>query len=334
MFGKKNSALFCALAIFSVISFLLLHGCADRDELEEARRQLAPGYNAEANDALEQAEEAMKDAGIDINFSELSGLESLTDLGAILPDPMEIAQFDKQAQIEEAIGALYAALDAVGESEVLGAPTRETVNSPDISDSDLALLHLELSYCNILAAVSRLAMAGLGPDGVESDDDLYYIKFSADPEAESLEIYKFTLTDKGQELIDSVDTELEPYGHIKVFYENGQVDDEGKVEELQAIVDALQLLLGAEVVIIENPSEGIKAHIPQLDKQIYRHDALYHLERAIELARKIAPQLEDALDELDETIAELFSKGILEDAKEWSFEIITVPERYEYLLEE
>jgi len=332
MFGKKNSALYCAMAIFSVISLLLLYGCADREELEEARRQEAPGFNTEANEALNEAEDAMAEAGIDINFSELSGLESLADLSALLPDPLEIAQFEKQQKIEEAIDALYAVLDALGASDVSGAPTM--VNSTDISISDLALIHLELSYCEVLAAVSHLTMVGFGPDGVKSEDDLYYIDFAADPEAESLEIYKFTLADRIQELMDSVDPDVDPYGYIKVFYAEGHVDDEGHVEELQAIIDALWLLLGAEVAVVDVPSEGIKAHEPQVDRQTYRHYALYHLEKAMEFARKISPDLEDALNELDEEITKYFSKGILEYVKEWGFEIRKVPERYEYLLEE
>ena len=327
MLDQKTGALYCAIAVFTLLSFLF-SGCADREELQETRRQLAPGYNAEANEALKRAERAMKEAEIEVDFSEM-GLESLTDLRTILPDPMEIAQLEKQQKMEEAIVALYAAMDALGKSGVPGAPARTLITNPDgVSDSDLALTHLHLSYCYVLAAVSRLARFGVGPDGVpDTEDDLYYISFPEEMELEDLEVYKFTLTDKGQSLMDSVDPDIDPDGYIKVFY------DEGQVEALQAIIDSLLLLLGAEIAVIENPAEGIRAHEPEVDRQTYRHDALYHLEQAVELARGIAPELRDALDEFDETVTEYFSEGLLEDAIEWGLEIRKVPERYEYLHE-
>jgi hypothetical protein len=328
MHGQKATALYCAMAIFaSYIAFF--SGCAGREELEEARRQQAPGYDAEADEALEKAENAMIEAGIEINFSEQSGLESLTDLRAILPDPMEIRQLEKQQKMEEAITALHTALDALGRSGASLAPARALADSDGGSDTDVALIHLHLSYCYILSAVSRLARVGLGPDGVlGTADDLYYISFPEELEVENVEVYKFMLTDKGQALMDSVDPSADPYGYIKVFY------SEGQVEALQAILDSLLLLLDAEVVIIASPAEGIKAQEPQIDRQTYRSNALYHLTQALELARILAPELEDALDEFDGTITEYFSKEILENAIEWGFEIRSVPQRYEHLLEQ
>jgi len=337
MFGKKSSALYCAMAIFAVISFLLLYGCADRDELEETRRQQAPGYDAEANEALQRAEKAMEDAGVSINFNELNGLESLSDLRTILPDPLEIAQLEKQQKIEDAIVALYDVLGALGEPDVSGAPTRVLI--PDEkSNSDIALIRVHLAYCYVLAAVSRLARVGMGPDGVpNTEDDLYRIKLE-ELDVEDPEVYQFMLTERGENLKADVDKN-DPNGYIKMFYDEGQVNDEGNVKELQAMIDSLLLLLGAkvttpEVVISENPKEVIKAHEPQVDRTKYRHNALYHLEIALELAEEIVPELKDALDEFDETITEYFSKGTLEDAKEWGFDIRDIPERYEYLLEE
>ena len=98
MHGQNTIALYCAMAIVASC-IALFSGCADREELEEARRQQAPGYNAKANDALEKAENAMVEAGIEVNFSEQRGLETLTDLSAILPDPMEIRQLEKQQKM-------------------------------------------------------------------------------------------------------------------------------------------------------------------------------------------------------------------------------------------
>jgi hypothetical protein len=337
LLDRRNCALHCVTAV-SVLLWLLLSGCADRDEAEEARRQQAPGYNAEANEALKRAEKAMMEAGIEVNFSELSGLESLTDLHTILPKPGQVRQLEKQQKMEEAIEALYSALNALAKSGVAQAPTRllaETGGSRIVgfeeelgaSNSDLALIHLHISYCYVLAAVSRLARFGLGPDGIpDTADDLYYISFPEKPDVENLEVYKFTLTDRGQALMDSVDPGIDPHGYIKVFY------DEGQVEALQVIIDSLLLLVGAEVAVVENPAAGIKAHEPEVNRQIYRRDALYHLDQALGLAMRIAPELEDAISEFDETVIEYFSRGILEDTIEWGLEIRKIPDRYKSLL--
>ena len=337
MLDRRKGALHCVTAAF-VFIWLFLSGCADREELEETRRQRAPGYNAEANEALKRAEKAMMEAGIEVNFSELSGLESLTDLHTLLPKPGQVRQLEKQQKMEEAIGALYNALDALAKSGAIQAPTR-LLAEPDgsrivgfeeklgASNSDLALIHVHMSYCYVLAAVSRLARLGLGPDGVpDTADDLYYISFPEKLDVENLEVYKFTLTDKGQALMDSVDPEVDPHGYIKIFY------DEGQVEALQVIIDSLLLLVGAEVAVVEDPAAGIKAHEPEVNRQIYRSDALYHLDQALELAMRIAPELEDAISEFDETVTEYFSREILEDTIEWGFEIRKVPDRYKSLL--
>lgn len=323
MFGQKISALYCAMVIFALIS-LFLSGCADREELEESRRQQAPGYNAEANEALEKAENAMAEAEVDVKFKELG---NLTNLLAFLPDPLQIRQLEKQQKLEEAIGSFNVALDAVGASSAARAPARALMLTPGgVSDTDLALLHLHVAYCYVLAAVSQLARAGIGPDGIpNSVDDLYYISFSEDLEAEN--VYAFELKDRGQELIDAVDPDVDPYGYIKVFY------NEGQVEALQAIIDSLLIILGAEVAVLANPAEGIGAHKPMVNRQIYRSNALYHLEQALKLAWKIAPGVVDGLDEFDEVITEEFSKELLENAIEWGFEIRSVPKRYEHLLE-
>jgi len=341
MHEQKTIAVYCAIVILAFISPLLLSGCADREELEEARRQLAPGYNVKANEALQRAETAMMEAGIEFDFSELGGLESVTDLRAILPDPMEIRQLEKQQKMEEAISSLYDALDAIAldplqirqlekqqQLAVAGAPARALIVSGGVSDTDLTLIHIHLSYLYILSAVSRLARAGAGPDGIPGTrDDLYYVSFSQDTEAKGLAVYSLELTDKGQALMEAVDSKIDPLGYIKVFYAEGQV------EALQAIIDVLLLLLGAEVGVIANPAEGIMAHEPMVDRETYRYNALYHLNQALLLAELIVPEVEDALSEFDEVVTEYFSKPILERVIEWGFEIISVPERYEYLLE-
>jgi|GEM_PF-1366993 len=339
MYGQKTVVLYCAMAVFAFISPLFLSGCADREELQEARRQLAPGYNTKANEALGKAETAMMEAGIQVDFSELGGLESVTDLRAILPDPMEIRQLEKQQKMEEAIDSLYDALDAIvldplqirqlekQQLGMAGAPARALIVAGGVSNTDLTLIHIHLSYLYILSAVSRLARAGVGPDGIpDSEDDLYYVSFAEDTEAKGLAVYELMLTDRGQELMDAVDPDV-PYGFIKVFY------SEGQVEALQAIIDSLLLLLGAEVGVIENPAEGIRAHEPMVDRQTYRHDALYHLNQALLLAELVVPEVEDALSEFDEVVTDYFSKPILQRVIEWGFEIRKVPERYAYLVE-
>jgi hypothetical protein len=338
--SQSTNALYCAMVIFaSCIAFF--SGCADREELRQEKRQLAPGYNPKANESLEKAESAMVEAGIEVDFGKLGGLESVADLRTILPDPMEIRQLEKQEKMEDAIDSLYDALDAIvldplqirqlekpQQLAVAGAPARALAVSGGVSNTDLTLIHIHLSYLYTLSAVSRLARAGVGPDGIpDSDDDLYYVSFSEDTEAEGVAVYKLMLTDKGQALMDAVDLRVDPYGYIRVFY------NEGQAEALQAIIDSLLLLLGAEVGVIENPAEGIRAHEPMVDRETYRHDALYHMNQALLLAELIVPQLEDALSEFDEVVTEYFSKPILQRVIEWGFKIRSVPERYEYLLE-
>ena len=328
MLQKETNALRWALAALSIMSLLLIFGCADREELEEAERQQAPGYNAVADEALERAEDAMTEAEVAVDFGELSGLGALADLCTVLPDPLPISQLEKQLKIEEAMAELYTALDALDTSNASLAPARVlTMDDSGVSESDLILIHLHISYCYILAAVSRLARAGIGPDRVHGTaDDLYYVSFSGDFVKRRSEIYSFMLTDRGQALMDSVDPNADPYGYIKVFY------NEGQIPALQAIIDAVLLLLGAEVAVAENPAAGIRAHGPTINRLIYRHDALYHLVQAVKLARASGSGLENALSRLDEVVTERFSKGILEDAREWRFEMRSVPERYEDLL--
>jgi hypothetical protein len=351
---RNIGALCYAIAILASIQLSFFCGCADREELEEARYRQTLGYNIRANEALERAEEAMVAAGIEIDFRELSGLASLADLRTILPDPLEIKELEKQQKIEEAIGALYDVLDALlldpieikelekrqkmeKANEVLYAAPR-AVLSPvpsvpmevheGISNSDLLLLHLHLGYCYTLSAVSQLARAGVGPDGIyDTADDLYYISFPAELEAGSLEVYRFTLTDTGQALMDSIDPDVDPYGYIKVFH------DEGQMESLQAVVDSLLMLLGAEVAVMENLPEDIGAYEPKVNRQTYRNNGLYHVSQAIEFAERSAPELEDALGEFEEIITEHFAKEILENIVKWGLEVRTVPQRYEHLIE-
>lgn len=322
MLHQKTSLLYYAMVILAFVS-VLLSGCGDTEELEEQDQVIMLEYNAEADEALAKAEKAMKEAGIEADFNKVSDLESLGELRAILPDSAQIKQLEKQQKMEEAIGSLYVALDALGESFVSHAPARTSMVDPDgVLDTDLALIHLRLAYCSVFAAISRLARAGIGPDGIpDTGDDLFYISSPEELEPETPEVYKFMLTDKGQALMDSVDPD-DPYGYIKVFY------DEGQVEALQAIVDSVSLLLCAEVSVIENPVEGIKAHRMQLDRQIYRRDALCNL--AMALAKEIPPELRGTLEGFDETITEHFSKPLLKQVVAWGLEL---PGQYEMFLE-
>jgi hypothetical protein len=318
------------MAIFALIS--LFSGCGDtEEELGEA----GPFYNAEANEALAKAEKAMKEAGIEANFSE----PSAGNLRATLPkpleivqfDPLEIVQLDKQQKMEEAIGALYTALDALGESVAVHGPggalmagSARVSDTDGVSDADLSRIHLRLAYCYVSAAVSRLARGGIGPDGVfGTADDLYYVSFPEELKPENPEVYRFMLTDKGRALMDSVDPD-DPYGYIKVFY------DEGQVEALQAIIDSVSLLLCAEVSVIENAAEGIKAHEMQLDRQMRKRDAFCHLV-VLGLAKEIPAELRAALGGFNETVTEHFAKPLLGEVVKWGLEL---PKQFEVFLDQ
>lgn len=312
MINIRRRISFGVVAPLIIISFISLMGCTSREDMKEEREAQTFAAIAKANDALAEAEQAMKDAGVYIDFKTLGGLESIADLRTVLPEPAKISQLEKQTSIEKAIEAFYETLDALEKPatpSIFAAPFEGFEGVFEISKTDLMMIHFHIAYLYVLAAVSRLARTG---------GDLFFIDFHKELNVEDVEVYKFELTPKGEELVESIDSKKDPVGVIKIFNE----------EQRQAVIDSLALLTGAEVVILENPQAGVKAQGPHR----FRSNALAHLQKALEIGATLSPEIKDALDEFDKVVTEKFSKEMLEDVKEFGFEILEVPERFQGLI--
>ena len=286
-----------AIFIFS----LSLFGCATREREEIT----APGSTPKADEAVMAAERMMESAGISISFDELG---SVADLNKILPDPVLIAQLEKST-VEQSISSLYEALDELGDVTI---PTEMApVVREEVSRSDLAMLHLHIAYLYVLEAVRRLMLVR---------GDMYTISFPEEVETEEIGIYQFELSPQAEARFKQLEADptATPYDYLREFSE----------DQRQAILDALVLLTGVEVYIEANPSEGIVAQKPNVDRTIFRRDALYHLEKALGYAVRIAPALQDAFVEFKRTVEEQFSYKLLEDVRKWGFTVNeeTLPE--------
>lgn len=317
MDDQKKIMACCVMALFVLAAFLFISGCSEKGAEDQK-----PDYETEANEAVDTADSAMAEADLSVQFDDMDSAEESVDICAGLPDPLQIAQLEKQLKMEQAIEALYAATDAIEASETELAPARLIKSAQKLTERDLMLIHLRLSYCYVISAVSRLARSGFGPDGVHGTaDDLFYIKFTPNTDGDT-EVYRLVLTEKGLLLMEAVDPRTNPSGYLKVFFAQGQI------VALQAIMDSLMLLLGVEAAVLENLPEGIEAVVPRLDRNKYRHNALFHLEKALEIAERIAPKIAISLRRFDKVVIELFAKQLFDDAKIWGVKIIILPPRY------
>ena len=317
MFTYKNHTLASPIIILIVMLASFQLGCSDRDDISEVQEP-DPALQ-KASVALNRAEAAMEKAGVDINFSDVG---SLANLSAILPSPLELAVLEDQGALQEAIGALYEVLDAVGENvPTAQAPANPAQEGFKISDPDLALVHIHLGYLYVLEAVRILTREGWGKDGVsETEDDLFRIAFPENPELENLtEVYQFELTERGQTKFDEI--ENNPSSRLEDYLK------EFRASQRQAILDALVLLVSARVKVSAFPDvndidgQRITEQRPQVNRAICRQDALFHLERALDKAEEIAPDLADEFDEFNEIIAEAFAEDFLNQTSQWGFEI-------------
>ncbi len=294
----KKRLLYLLCSVFLLLGLFL--GCASRDDELES----APGSTSEADEALAKAEQVMADAGVEINFRDLQGLGSLADLRQVLPSPLEIAVLEDE-QIDEAVDSLYAVLDALGQPVSPAAPILRL--GGEVSRSDLAMVHLHLGYLYVLGAIARLERV---------KGDLYEIEFpdegEFDPDDPS--VYRFRLTEQGQARIDEVsrNPNAEAGDFLQLF----------SPEQRQAVLDALRLLVDAEVVVEADPRFGI----PDEERHavvtaIYRRDALFHLVESLKIAQDIIPELEEALEKLFDTVGEYLARDMLDQIKEWGFRI-------------
>jgi len=271
--------------IVVVVAIGLTLGCADRPDRYEEPDPDSP--EALAAEALNLAQEAMKAAGIDIEFNDLG---DLAELSSILPTPEKLTSLNDQQvdHMQTATDEMYKILEVVGESgSVPGAPLNPAKDiQPILSDADLLLVNLNLSYLNVLEAIRSLSVTG---------EDIYKIEYSQDAG------YAFKLTESGQAKLD----QAKPGEFIRDLSE----------AQRQAIVDSLFILTGAKVEVSNLP--GMVRTIKRMDWQ----NAIYHLDEMLSLAEKMAPDLGVAMIDFNDVIADALSKGVIDQVTEWGFKI-------------
>ena len=271
------------IAIIVVISCVL--SCADRPDRYEAPDPESP--EAQAAEALNLAQEAMKAAGIDIEFNDLG---DLAELSSVLPTPEKLTSLNDQqvGQMQTATDEMYKILEVVGESGTVPSaplnPAKDT--QPILSNADLLLVNLNLSYLNVLEAVRLLSATG---------EDIYKIEYSQKAG------YTFKLTKLGKTKLD----QAKPGEFIRDLSE----------DQRQAIVDSLFMLTGAKVKASDLP--GMVKTIKRMDWQ----NAIHHLDKMLNLAKKIAPDLGVAMIDFNDIIADTLSKGVIDQVTKWGFEI-------------
>ena len=276
--------------IVVVVVIGLTLGCADRPDRYEEPDPGSP--EALAAEALNLAQEAMKAAGIDIEFNDLG---DLAELSSILPTPEKLTSLNDQqvGQMQTATDEMYKILEVVDESgSIPSAPLNPTKDiQPILSDADLLLVNLNLSYLNVLEAVRSLSVTG---------GDIYKIEYSQDAG------YKFELTESGKAKLD----QAKPGEFIRDLSE----------AQRQAIVDSLFMLTGAKVEVSNLPGmvlPGMVRTIKRMDWQ----NAIHHLDKMLSLAKKIAPDLGVAMIDFNDIIADALSKGIIDQVTKWGFKI-------------
>tara|TARA_B100001245_G_scaffold65788_1_gene45728 strand:+ start:1305 stop:2234 length:930 start_codon:yes stop_codon:yes gene_type:complete len=271
--------------IVVVVVIGLTLGCADRPDRYEEPDPGSP--EALAAEALNLAQEAMKAAGIDIEFNDLG---DLAELSSILPTPEKLTSLNDQqvGQMQTATDEMYKILEVVDESgSIPSAPLNPTKDiQPILSDADLLLVNLNLSYLNVLEAVRSLSVTG---------GDIYKIEYSQDAG------YKFELTESGKAKLD----QAKPGEFIRDLSE----------AQRQAIVDSLFMLTGAKVEVSNLP--GMVRTIKRMDWQ----NAIHHLDKMLSLAKKIAPDLGVAMIDFNDIIADALSKGLIDQVTKWGFKI-------------
>tara|TARA_B100000470_G_C19780202_1_gene387336 strand:+ start:236 stop:1165 length:930 start_codon:yes stop_codon:yes gene_type:complete len=271
--------------IVVVVVIGLTLGCADRPDRYEEPDPGSP--EALAAEALNLAQEAMKAAGIDIEFNDLG---DLAELSSVLPTPEKLTSLNDQqvGQMQTATDEMYKILEVVDESgSIPSAPLNPTKDiQPILSDADLLLVNLNLSYLNVLEAVRSLSVTG---------EDIYKIEYSQDAG------YKFELTESGKAKLD----QAKPGEFIRDLSE----------AQRQAIVDSLFMLTGAKVEVSNLP--GMVRTIKRMDWQ----NAIHHLDKMLSLAKKIAPDLGVAMIDFNDIIADALSKGIIDQVTKWGFKI-------------
>lgn len=295
------------LVLVTISTLILSTGCAERVRKETG----ATGSTLEADTALAKAEKAMEEAPvrIGISFEELQGLETLSDLTTVLPNPLELGQLEDpielgqmEKSLEDATSSMYDVLDALGVG-VAGGPAAPVQAPEQIgSDTDLAMIHLHIAYLYIYDVIFRLVKVRKDP---VTGELMYTISFPEEPDIGKIEeIYQVELTPEGQRRLDEA-----------------QGPEAFTEEQRQEVINTLYLLLGAKVQV--TVAGVTQEH--NIDTAIFRKNALYHFKEALKFAKKLSPEIEEGLKDLSKIISDEknFAYRMLDKAEvEWGFEIL------------
>lgn len=292
-------ARYCLLGLL-VIGFLW--GCADPDQrVDRPTFGDDDGREAKAQAAFLKAQAAIDLTGIGIDLSELSDLGNLE---SILASPAQLEALPETA-IQDAIGAMYSVLDASGEQipsaeglALLASPARATGSTDSIlSETDQILMHINLAYFYISDAV-RLLQTEKG--------DLFEVGFEDGQ-------YDFHLTPAAEQKFKNLQSEE----YIRQF----------SAEQRQAVIDAVVLLTSAKIKVLEQPGvkdindKLIQDQVLSIDRKVSRQDALFHLDRGLQMATELAPDLAKSINELNKNVADVFTEKMLDKVTEWGFTI-------------
>jgi len=282
----KNSA-FPVLIILSILP--LLSGCSEREE-----PIVAPGSTLKADSALKEAKARLEAAGV--TFCPHDPGDLIPE--ELIPNPNDLADAEKQANLEEAIAQLnivLTELEQQSRSDVLG------------SISDRVLVHLQLGLVYLFDAVSRLLLSDDLEETFIIDFDL--AEFSSDDEDEDSDEdspwYTIGLAPDVQADLDATE---DPREYPLVF----------TFAERQAIINAADLLDDAVV----RPTEStIQPQHSSVDRQPYTGSAIWHFQEAINIFSQYSPEDPDMMDMVEDINEELEEMRAVfqENAEKWGF---------------
>jgi len=286
--------------IIACLLICLCFGCANPED--RVARPILGNEDPREGDiqkAFIAAQSAIDQTGLGINLSELGDLGNLE---TILASPEQLEAIPEPA-IQEAIGAMYSVLDASGEETpfmldiALPVSPSQAERNSILSETDQILMHINLAHFYLSDALRKLQT---------KKGKLFEINFLDGQ-------YDFHLTESAQKQFDN----LKPEEYLRQF----------SAEQRQVVIDAVTLLTSAKIRVLEQP--GIKDVYGQLiqnqatliNRKISRQDMLYHLDRGLQMAKKLAPDLATSIQSLNKNVADIFTEQLLDEVDNWGFSI-------------
>lgn len=296
------------LTSFLVILIASTVGCSDRGDRPESEE---PDLK-EATELFNQTQQGLEDANLDLDFSNLGDVADLSS--EFLRDPIELAALENELQ--QAIAGYYAVLDALNHWI---APLNPAAPSPlysPLSTTDLMFIHLDLVRLYTLEAVRLIVIEGFGLDDIQGTaDDLLFVRRLLNPTR-----YEIGLAPRG-----NIRTDLFRQVENDPNRGPGDVLAQFRASERHSILVALALLASPNASVPPFPNvsdidgQPIEADMARVDRTIYRRDALFHLERALPLAKQVAPDQAEAILDFIDIIGEDMIIAFADDLINWGF---------------